>query len=87
MKSIVIHTQDSTYPVIVGEGAINELLGLLENLEPSKVLVVTDTNVDRLYGELLLDKIRPMYTTSKYVINSGEEAKSFNVFMKYKPLH
>ncbi|PGT87458.1 MULTISPECIES: 3-dehydroquinate synthase [Bacillaceae] len=80
MKSIVIHTQDSTYPVIVGEDAINELLGILKNLEPSKVLVVTDTNVDRLYSDFLIDKIKPTYTISKYVINSGEEAKSFDVF-------
>lgn len=80
MKSIIINTTDTSYPVIVGENAISELQEILKNLAPSKVLVVTDTNVNRLYGDDLIEKVSPLWTTIKYVINSGEEAKSFDVF-------
>lgn len=80
MESIFIKTTDTTYPVIVGDDAINELSNLLRNLSPSKVLVVTDTNVDQLYGDVLVDLVGREWTTYKYVIKSGEAAKSFDMF-------
>lgn len=80
MKSIFINTSDESYPVFVGDDAINELSPLLRSLSPSKVLVVTDTNVDKLYGNVLVDLIGGEWTTYKYVIKSGEAAKSFEMF-------
>ncbi len=80
MKSIEINTTDSKYPVLVGEEIINELTTILHDLAPSKVLLVTDTNVNQLYGDELANMISPHFTTLKYVIKSGEEAKSFDVF-------
>ncbi len=80
MQSIKIKTADSEYPVLVGENIISELTTILNDLSPSKILIVTDSTVDKLYGESLVNMISPHYTTYKYVINSGEEAKSFDVF-------
>ncbi|MGM0873993.1 MAG: 3-dehydroquinate synthase [Bacillota bacterium] len=80
MKSILINTTDATYPVLVGNDVIKELSNLLKSLSPSKVLVVTDTNVDQLYGDVLVDLVGQEYVTYKYVIKSGEAAKSFDMF-------
>jgi len=80
MRSIKIKTTESEYPVLVGENVISELTAILSDLSPSKVLIVTDSNVDKLYGENLVSTICPHFTTFKYVISSGEEAKSFDVF-------
>jgi 3-dehydroquinate synthase len=80
MKSILINTTDATYPVLVGEDSIKELSNLLESLSPSKVLVVTDTNVNQLYGDVLVDLVGQEWVTCKYVIKSGEAAKSFDMF-------
>ncbi|WP_299088341.1 3-dehydroquinate synthase [uncultured Metabacillus sp.] len=80
MESILINTTDETYPVIVGNGAIKELPNLLRNLNPSKVLIITDTNVDALYENVLEDHIGREWATYKYVIKSGEAAKSFEMF-------
>lgn len=80
MKSILINTTDATYPVLVGENSIKELSNLLESLSPSKVLVVTDTNVNQLYGDVLVDLVGQEWVTYKYVIRSGEAAKSFDMF-------
>ena len=80
MKSIKIKTTDAEYPVLVGANILNELTEILNDLSPSKVLIVTDSNVDKLYGEELVKIITPHYTTFKYVIKSGEGAKSFDVF-------
>lgn len=80
MKSVNIKTTDSEYPVLVGENVIDEITYILNDLAPSKVMIVTDTNVDKLYGEDLFNKIDPLFPTYKYVMKSGEEAKSFDVF-------
>lgn len=80
MKSILINTTEESYPVFVGNEAINELPALLRSLSPSKILIVTDTNVDQLYGNMLVDKVDKEWMTYKYVIKSGEAAKSFDMF-------
>ena len=80
MNSIFIKTTEDTYPVFIGENAKKELPKLLRTLSPSKVLVVTDTNVDNLYGDDLVSLIGGKWTTLKFVVQSGEAAKSFDLF-------
>lgn len=80
MESILVNTVDDTYPVIVGSDALKELPNHLRGLSPSKILVITDTNVDKLYGHVLVDLIGGDWKTYKYVIKSGEAAKSFEMF-------
>jgi 3-dehydroquinate synthase len=80
MESILINTTEETYPVIVGHEAIKKLPNLIRGISPSKILIVTDTNVDRLYGDCLIDLVGGEWTTYKHVIKSGEAAKSFEMF-------
>jgi 3-dehydroquinate synthase len=80
MESILINTSEESYPVIVGHDVIKQIPNLIRSLSPSKILVVTDTNVDRLYGDHLVDLVGGEWKTYKYVIKSGEAAKSFDMF-------
>lgn len=80
MKSILVETTDSTYPVYVGDNAIKELSPLLLELSPSKVLIVTDNNVDELYGSELVKVVSKQFPTCKFVIKNGESSKSFDMF-------
>ncbi|WP_273125948.1 3-dehydroquinate synthase [Metabacillus sp. HB246100] len=80
MQSVQVKTTDSIYPIIVGENILHELTTILANLEPSKVLLVTDDLVDQLYGDKVLDLLKKNWSTCKYVIENGEASKSFPVF-------
>ncbi|MDQ0228753.1 3-dehydroquinate synthase [Metabacillus malikii] len=80
MESIVVNTSVDTYPVIVGNNAKSEIPNIIESLSPSKILIVTDTAVDSLYGEELFTILAAKWPTFKFVIKSGEASKSFESF-------
>ncbi|TXC93288.1 3-dehydroquinate synthase [Metabacillus litoralis] len=80
MKSILVKTTDSIYPVYVGDNAIKELSPLLLELNPSKVLIVTDNNVDERYGSDLVKIVSKQFPTCKFVVKNGESSKSFELF-------
>ncbi|WP_226666871.1 3-dehydroquinate synthase [Metabacillus litoralis] len=80
MNSLLVQTSDSTYPVLVGEKVIKELLPVLSELSPSKVLIVTDNNIDERYGNDLEKMVSEKWSTCKFVIRNGESSKSFDMF-------
>lgn len=47
----------------------------------SKVAIITDTNVDALYGNLLCEFLRDK-TVCKYVVQAGEQSKSKEVYFE-----
>jgi hypothetical protein len=45
--------------------------------EQSKIVVITDNNVDFYYGDLMVNKIKSFgFDVNKYVVKPGEESKS-----------
>ncbi len=75
-----IQTKDSDYPIIFNnsfEGLENELkeIGLLGN----KICIITDDNVDPLYGDFVENFfIRLGSRVIKYSISPGEDSKNLN---------
>ncbi|MGN7939799.1 3-dehydroquinate synthase [Virgibacillus sp. 6R] len=80
MQSITVKTSVDSYPVIVGHNVKQEIPNVLKKLSPSKVLIVTDSSIDSLYGGDIFSLVSNEWETSKYVIPSGEASKSFEMF-------
>lgn len=54
MNTIQVELENGGYDICVGDGIIRDLPGMLAPLvEPSKILIVTNPSVDRLYGGTL----------------------------------
>lgn len=75
-----ITTKDSEYPIVFNS-SFDQLQTVFEEIElaGNKICIVTDNNVDPLYGDIVeneLLKICPRII--KYIIGPGEESKNLN---------
>ncbi|TYR82590.1 3-dehydroquinate synthase [Priestia megaterium] len=79
MQQIQIETLSKTYPLYLGNQILRNLNDIIEQVKPdvSSILVITDEAVDAHYGEQLMTYIDVKYQAYKYVVPSGEKAKSF----------
>lgn len=77
MKSLLIETKSQSYPFIVGEGCIEQLLKHIGN-GVSKVMVVTDENIATQHLSSIT-QLLDLHAISNmpFILPSGEEAKSF----------
>ena len=79
---INVKTSHSNYDIIIENGAFAHITDYTRDLiEGKKVFIVTDDNVDRLYGDSLLDKLSD-YEVSKLVLPHGETTKSMEYLGK-----
>ncbi len=76
MKKISVNASKN-YDVIIGEGLISKLPSLMNNANVSgKLAIITDKNVDKLYGDAVIRALSVNYECVKYVTEGGEESKS-----------
>lgn len=83
MEQIWIETNTKQYPLFLGEGIIEALPDILRQLSFSKgtkVLIITDETLERLYLSKLRALLEDGYDVHAHVIPSGEEAKSFEQY-------
>ncbi len=66
------------YRIILGSGVLSEIPSLTASmLDRKNVLVITDDNVNALYGERLLDALKPLAANASLVsIQPGEGSKT-----------
>ena len=84
MGQIRITTEQSSYPVIIGENIYQELadfLGSAGITNKSKLMIITDSNVAPLYLKKIVDTLTG-FTVVSYVVEAGEQAKSLEHFAK-----
>jgi 3-dehydroquinate synthase len=86
MEEIQINTSSHSYPLYIGSGYRFHVGRLLKEGEERKslssLLIITDSNVEKLYLNDLMNDLKeltiPIHT---YVIRPGEESKSIEQFM------
>ncbi len=79
---INVKTSHSNYDIIIENGAFSGIVSHIQDLvHNKKVFVVTDDNVDRLYGEALCNMLSE-YEYSKLVLPHGETTKSLEYLNK-----
>ena len=69
----------SSYDIIIEKGIINKLADEIKGFfEGNKFFILTDKNVDKYYGDLVLNNlINNGYNAKKIVLDPGEESKAF----------
>ncbi|MCI8609070.1 MAG: 3-dehydroquinate synthase [Firmicutes bacterium] len=88
MKTIHINTI-RPYDVHIGAGLMDQLADLLPpkvtkaGLRGAKAVLITDENVDSLYGERVSEKLETLgFQVMKAVVPAGETAKSGEAYLK-----
>lgn len=75
MRTVKVEASSKTYDVIIGRGLFSDLGEYIRSvLGTARLCVVTDTNVDRLYGERLA-AVLERSDFVKFVIEAGEKSK------------
>ncbi|GJJ26229.1 3-dehydroquinate synthase [Bacillus velezensis] len=82
MKELEVRTASSAYPVYIGEGIRKQAAALLSSLNRplTKILLVIDAEVDRLYGDEMFRLLSEIWPVKKVIVPSGEEAKSLKEY-------
>lgn len=71
------------YPILIGTGILKDnLLKLVKSYNPDKVIIISDTNVEKLYGEQIKTIIEEKYPVSIICILPGEENKTPETYLK-----
>lgn len=80
MAELSVNLGPSTYTIHIGANNLNSIKSILKNLQlTTKALVVSDDNVDRLYGEKLSVLMQEAgFETIRFVIKPGELSKCFD---------
>lgn len=73
MERLLIDLNDNSYMIHIHKGLLGNLQDFLE--EGDKWVIVTDDNVDNLYGQKLMEHLKDR-KVEKIIIPSGEESKS-----------
>ncbi len=81
MRVITVNASKS-YDILVGSGLINIVGGILsQQFAPSKVAVITDDNVDEIYGDSVMASLEENgFKACKFVFNHGEQNKNINTY-------
>ncbi|OQY42687.1 MAG: 3-dehydroquinate synthase [Fusobacteriia bacterium 4572_74] len=81
MEKLHINLDEKSYDIFIEKGIFEEVGKYISKVyKKKKIVVVTDTNVDRLYGDKLLRNLQNSgYTAVKVVFNAGEENKNFDI--------
>ncbi len=66
-------------PIIVGDGILNRLKGYFDFSGYSSIILITDTNVKRLYGRYVMKALKPTgKRVTIFTLPVGERAKSIS---------
>ena len=75
-NKITLELGERSYDIIIGSNIINELERFLSEKKYSKVIIVSDSNVNKLYKDYIADVVN---SYESVVVDAGEQAKSFKV--------
>jgi 3-dehydroquinate synthase len=83
MRSLTLNLKDHSYEILIKKGILKNIGDELKKVvKGNKVVVLTDSNVDRLYGESTIQSIKNAgFTVDKIVFKAGEESKSFETVL------
>ncbi|WP_455257122.1 3-dehydroquinate synthase [Peptoniphilus asaccharolyticus] len=81
MEKVTVSTS-SKYEILIEKGLRKKVKDLLPKKDDCKYILLTDENVDRLYGAEMSAELSE-YKVIKYVLKPGENSKSFEELQKF----
>lgn len=84
MYKVNINLFEHSYPIYIEKGIFNNLGKYIKEVaRTKKIAIVTDTNVDNLYGDKIVEILKEEeFEIKKIVVPAGEESKSFRKYEK-----
>ena len=80
MKTVTVKASKK-YNIYIGDNLFDKTAHLISEVFPSgKLCIVTDDNVDRLYGDKLVKILESKYETVKFVFENGEKSKNISTY-------
>lgn len=77
MKTIKVNLNERSYPIIIGENSINQLVGEINSSAVSKCLFIIDHNVDKFHSKYLRNIFANLNCKSfEYILTATERNKS-----------
>ncbi|MFB8735020.1 hypothetical protein ACEQPO_17475 [Bacillus sp. SL00103] len=72
MKTLEVKTSSATYPVYIGDGIKRNIVDLMTSTGHSytKLLIVTDTAVDAIYGDEIVRLLEQKWSVHKVVVQA-----------------
>jgi 3-dehydroquinate synthase len=79
-----INLQEHSYEILIEKGILKNIGEELKKVvKGNKVVLLTDSNVNRIYGDSTINSIKKAgFTVDKIVIEAGEESKSFQTLLE-----
>lgn len=77
---LLVDLKERSYPIIIEKGIINRVGEKITNVyKGKKILIITDDNVNKYYGEIVCNSLRDSNFDIKLLsLKPGEETKNFN---------
>lgn len=84
MQKIKINLGPKTYEIEIEAGILEKIGGKIkEFVHGEKIAIITDTNVDPIYGEILENSLKKEdYIVQRIVFKAGEQSKNLQVLEK-----
>ncbi|OLN23238.1 3-dehydroquinate synthase [Domibacillus antri] len=82
MNRVMIETAAKTYPVVIGERAVETITSFLDEMDkkPTRLFIIADESVRALHGVRLEAALPSDIPADWHNVPAGESAKSFGVF-------
>ena len=79
MKILKVKTPGGRYDIIIESGIIEKADKLISSVSnPKKIMIVTDENVDKHYGDSVYKTLQNISEVKKIVLPAGEKTKSLD---------
>jgi 3-dehydroquinate synthase len=84
VKILKLKLENHSYDIVIKRGILNNIGEELKKIiKGNKLVVLTDSTVDSLYGELVINSLNQNgFDSAKIVIKPGEESKSFDTLLE-----
>ncbi len=83
MKALTVNLPHKKYPIVIQKDLIKDIgFKLKEIYKGNKIAIITDLNVERLYGEKIEKNLVDQdYFVKKIIVEPGEKSKSFDTLL------
>ena len=78
MKTINVKLPDRSYPIHIGTGLLDKTQLFAPHIHGKKVVIVTNTTIEPLYAEKVIESIRPLADVDTFTLEDGEIHKTLD---------
>lgn len=80
MHTLNINLTQKNYPIYIKKGLIKNIGEELKKIyKNKKIAVITDKNVEKIYGQKIRDNLKNDFEVKIIVLEPGEKSKSIDV--------